>query len=419
MNHTISRAIVLAGLLLLPATASAQKKLPPGPADNAYMTYDNPKDWLIEGRFIIYPNAGTNATSIGGQGYQSLQVAIPFVRATANAWSDPNDKEFPAVWGVGAGTMRIRAATVPGSLAPYVILTATEPVQTESLQFAIDNVLVTCETEFNQKAAWNLPWPERFPPDATPWLTRDPVFDKDSETGGDLVAKLLNEWTGGNDPRQIPPVQLAKFLTGKVLEHVRTNVNNTRPPLAAPPVLRVNGSRPQLTYTYQNRDVVVMRGMFGGMMVKNAADIVTDRVGSEHDMTNLLTAMLRRVGIPARTVIGIDNEETSINNRIKSWVEFALVAPDVGGVIWVPVDVEELKGSGRTSRNWEQEWKHFGTSDVLRNTMPVAFHFHPPANYQSYVLPALYGIQNDGPLPEIGLQAVSYNVSSVPNRGGR
>lgn len=417
MNLVTTPIFALAGLLLFPATASAQKKLAPGPADNAYMTYDNAKDWLIQGRFVIYPDARGDATSLGGQGFQRLQVAIPFVRSTGNAWSDQNDKEFPAVWAVGAGRMQVRAATVPGSLAPYAILTAAEPVLTESLQFAIDNVLITCETEFNQKAAWDLPWPEQFPSDATPWLTRDPVFDKDSETDGDLVAELLNKWTGGNDPRQIPPVQLAKFLTGKVLEHVRTNVNNTRPPLAAPPVLRVGTARPQLTY--QDRDVVTMRGMFGGMLVKNAANVVTDRVGSEHDMTNLLTAMLRRVGIPARTVIGIDKEETGLNDRIKSWVEFAMVAPDVEGVIWVPVDVEELKGSGRNARNWEQEWKHFGTSDVLRDTMPIAFHFHPPANYQSYVLPALFGIQNDGPLPAIGLQAVSYEVNSVPNRGGQ
>jgi hypothetical protein len=416
MSHTITSALALAGLMLFSSDADAQKKLAPGPSDNAYMTYKNPKDWLIEGRYLIFPDIRVNALTINGPPYAALQVAIPFVRSTGHAWSDPTDTEFPAVWAAGGGMMTVRAATVPGSQAPYAILTAAEMIETESLQFSIDNVLITSETEFNQKAAWDLPWPERFPPEAASWLTRDPVFDTDSEADGDLVAKLLNEWTGGNDPRQIPPVQLAKFLTGKVLEHVRTNVNNARPPLATPPVSRLGLNRPRLTY--QGRTAAVTRGMVGGLMVKNAADIVTDPVGSEHDLTNLLTAMLRRVGIPARTVIGVDKRETGINNRYKSWVEFAMVAPDVDRVIWVPVDVVELKGSGRNSRNWQQEWEHFGTSDELRETVPVAFHFHPPANYRSYVLPSLYGIRHDTELPAIGLQAFSYDINSVPNRGG-
>lgn len=417
MNLPIAPALTLVGLMLFPTEASAQKKLAPSPGDTPYMTYSDPKEWLVEGRYIIFPDKRVNARSIGGTGFEALQMAIPFVTSSAHAWKDPADDEFPAVWAAGAGTMTVRAATVPGSLAPYAILTAAAPIaETDSIQFSIDNILITCETEFDQKAAWDLPWPERFPSDATPWLTRDPVYDRDSETDGDLVDKLLKQWTGGNDPRQIPPVQLAKFLTGKVLEHVRTNVNNAKPPLAAPPVVRLGLNRPRLTY--QGRTVAVTRGMVGGMMVKNAADIVTDRVGSDHDLTNLLTAMLRRVGIPARTVIGVDKRETGINNRYKSWVEFAIIAPDVDRVIWVPVDVMDLKGSGRNSRNWQQEWNGFGTTDELRDTVPVAFHFHPPANYRSYVLPALFGIQHDTELPAIGLQAFSYDVNSVPNRGG-
>lgn len=417
MTLTIPPALALVGLMLFPTGAAAQKKLPPGPGDNPYMTYSDPKDWLVEGRYIIFPDKRVNAVSIGGEGFEAFQLAIPFVEASAHAWSDPDGKEFPAVWAAGAGVMTVRAATVPGSLAPYAILTAAEPIlATETIQFSIDNVLITCETEFDQKAAWDLPWPAQFPSDATPWLTRDPVYDRDSEEGGDLVAKLLNEWTGDNDPRQLPPVQLAKFLTAKVLEHVRTNVNNAKPPLAVPTGIRLGLNRPNLTYN--GRTVVVTRGMAGGLLVKNAADIVIDPVGSEHDLTNLLTAMLRRVGIPARTVIGVDKRETGINNRYKSWVEFAMIAPDVDRVIWIPVDVMDLKGSGRNSRNWQQDWDGFGTTDELRETVPIAFHFHPPANYRSYVLPALFGIQHDTELPAIGLQAFTYDVNSVPNRGG-
>ena len=103
----------------------------------------------------------------------------------------------------------------------------------------------------------------------------------------------------------------------------------------------------------------------------------------------------------------------------RCWLEFALAPPDVSGVLWIPVDLWELRKDGRTSRNYKQEWKHFGTSDLLRHTIPVAFYFHPPANYRSYNVPALFGIRHDNELPSFGTQAISFDVNSLPNRGGR
>jgi hypothetical protein len=86
-------------------------------------------------------------------------------------------------------------------------------------------------------------------------------------------------------------------------------------------------------------------------------------------------------------------------------------------VIWVPVDVRELKGSGRSSRNWQQNWKNFGSCDLLRNVVPVAHHFHPPANFHSYVFSALYGIRFDRSLEEPGTQGALFEVNSLPSGG--
>lgn len=413
---------LIALFCLLAPAALAQPK----PREsNRYMTYKNEKAWVVSSRYFIYPDGRRvrevrpGTVAFQGGPYERLEFVAPIVFSSANAWNDPENKDFP-FWEVrfspgNTAGFASRATRVPGTDAWYLLLQADAPIVTEQLQIRVDNLLYCAETEFDERAAWDLPWPAQWPAETRSWLERDPTFDLPASDGSDAVQALLDNWTGGNDPRQVPPVQLAKFLTGHVLDHVRSNSTNSETPIGRPAAVLRDG-RGTRTVTLPD-EVLSFTGMIGGFRVQNAAEVARNRVGSEHDLANLLAAVLRRAGIPTRLVIGVDKENSSLHRRVKSWVEFAVVAPDVSGVIWVPVDVRELKGSGRSSRNWQQNWKNFGTCDLLRNVVPVAHHFHPPANFHTYAFPALFGIRFDRSLEEPGTQGALFEVNSLPSGG--
>jgi len=415
---------VLAALVLPVMIAAAQ---PEPPADNRYMKFKREKAWMVTSRYFVFPNGRpiegepTNALVFQGGPFENLEIAVPVVFETANARSDPDNDQFPfwelrfsSVTGASAVAQRTR---VPGTQAWYMLIRADRAIATNQFQITGEHLMYCYETEFDERAAWDLPWPGDWPAEAAAWLTRDPSYDLPAADGSDPVQALIDQWTAGNDPKQIPPLQLAKLMTGHALDHVRSNGTNSERPFGRPRNIIRDGRGSQTRVAGAREVALNLNGLMGGFRVQNAADIAVNRVGSQHDLSVMLAAVLRRVGIPARIVIGADKNESSMHNSAKSWVEFALVAPDVAGVIWVPVDVRELKGSGRGARTWQQNWKHFGTSDLLRDVVPIAHHFHPPANFQSFNFPALYGIRFNSTLRHAGAHGALFEVNSLPSGG--
>ncbi len=420
------QALALAGLLsALQPTGPAQRTPARAPEtalqDNRYMTYSDPREWIVSMRAHVFPDSRTTSyNTFPGWTYSDFALVMPYAPTSSVSWETKSDEpRVIASLGLNwepANTGQIPTRTVPGTGAPYAWL-STPGVVVFSTAGAFIESRVTCvETEFDEKAAWDVPWADE--PGLQAWLALDPVFDTVADDAPDQVQLLIDEWTGGNDPKQIPPVQLAKYLTACVLERTRTTGSNRQSPLGAggfviplaevdDPAARVRG---YVAYTPRNN--------IGGFNVQNASVTARTRQGSEHDLSNLLTAVFRRAGLPARTVIGVDDEENG-DDQVKSWVEFAIVPPDLGRPLWIPVDVWELESDGRSTRNWQQPWKHFGTTDELQTVPPVAYYFHPPANFRSYHLPALFGIRSDADLPDYGSQAVNFEVNRVPNRGGR
>lgn len=430
MRH---HAPALAACILIAAAAPAPVLAQSGgrdkPADNAlesnrYMRYDNPKSWTVRSSYYVYPAAGRVLEAneyLPSVAFDDFEIVAPFVASTGSAWQSSSE---PVTVAIGFDSLpgeprppQVRRAR--GTEAPYAAVGYDREIAFSYLWLEVNSQLTSAETEFDEQAAWELPWPDEWPADVTAWLKRDPLFDIENDRPGDEVRALVESWTNHADPHSLPPVQLAKYLTGKVLEHVRTNKPLVIEPVSAPVRVVTAGSEPGLSgkQTILSTSSSGLSTAFGGFNVHNASAVAFEGEGSEHDLSNLLTAVLRRVGLPARTVIGVNKYEDGAD-RVKSWVEFALVAPGVEGVIWVPIDIWELEGDGRTSRNYEQEWEHFGTSELLRNTAPIAFYFHPPADYRSWNAPALFGIRADSPLPDFAVQAVHFDINSTPNRAG-
>lgn len=421
-------ALLAALAALTPATLAAD------PVSNAYMKYEDPKDWTVGYQVMLYPDTrAVRSRDDNGWTYSSFQIVAPIVNSCAFSWADTAEGHQPYVefgWEGANTTLEApRTLNVKGTTAPYFAVESATPFQFKRLYLVVKVPMTSYETTFDETAAWNLPWPAAYPGDAGAWLAHDPVYDVDDENAGDEVQALLDRWTGGNDPKKIPPVQLAKYLTASLLEAVRVVGPPAESPVSSPidnrdlfdvrrdnNIYRIRTS--ENVTEHSMRSAPSLRGALGGLKVQNAAVTARLGTGSEHDLCNLLTAVLRRAGMPARTVIGVDKNENGLD-KVKSWVEFAIVAPDVKDPIWVPIDLWELDGSGRNTRTWQQPWKNFGTSDLLRDVAPLAYHFHPPANYRSYSLPALFGVRADTALPDFGTQGVVFNIESTPKRGGQ
>jgi len=417
----ILHSLIATAFLSLP-TAGTEASAPPTAeplSPNQYMEYSDPKNWLVEMTARVFPDGRLPGHhKFPGWTYSDFALILPYTQSTSTSWMTQTNEETVVagllINGIVANTEDIPTRTVPGTAATYASLELDAPVTFISAVGYIQSRITCVETEFNEKAAWDVPWPTGATPLAA-WLAPDPTYDVITPGQPDHVQLLVDKWTDGNDPKQIPPVQLAKYLTANVLEHTRTTGSNTQSPLGG------SGYRVPTTNSDQQdvpRSAIIVINSRGGFNVQNASETARTKKGSEHDLANLLTAVFRRAGLPARTVIGVDNDERG-DDLIKSWVEFAIFPADMKRPLWIPVDVWELEDDGRSTRNWKQPWKHFGTSDLLREVPPIAYYFHPPANYRSYHLPGLFGIRSDTELPDFGTQSIHFEVNGAPNRGGQ
>lgn len=420
------RAACIVALSLASPLASAEPPKADPLESNAVMTYDDPKDWIVSVRVFVFPDARFVGTGrFGGWTYTNFSMVLPYVTATGHGWLTDEPGEEPVLAalslnGQPANMASIPTLTVPGTEAHYASVSVPGTIVFNAAEALISTRMTCVDTKFDQDAAWQVAWPSDEAAQAlAPWLTRDPVYDLKLADGTDPVVEFVEKATDGNDPKKLPPAKLAKYMTACVLEHMRTTGSNRRSPMGTTSGgLRWAIDNINNTSGRPNASVVSHQNLFGGFVVSNAGDALIAEQGSEHDLVNVLTAVLRQAGLPARSVIGIDNNQTG-DDEAKSWVEFALVVPGEERPVWVPIDLWELESDGRTTVNWEQTWKHFGTSDLLRDVVPVAHYFHPPADYRTYQLPAMFGIRSVGELPQYGSQALDFEVNSAPNRGGK
>ena len=125
----------------------------------------------------------------------------------------------------------------------------------------------------------------------------------------------------------------------------------------------------------------VLRGL---EMVGARATVANGR-GGPHDLLCVCIATLRAAGIPARPVIGME-ENRHKRNTFVSWGEFYL--PSVG---WVPFDPYEMRGKAIGNLDVRQPWPEFGTMKDLNERIPLAYHFMPARTVESPGYPAVWG----------------------------
>jgi hypothetical protein len=201
----------------------------------------------------------------------------------------------------------------------------------------------------------------------------------------------------------VKPYVLAKYLASEVLERYE--------------------------YRAQRVDIAGRggRGVFRGpvsegFLVRGAAAAFRAGGGSPYDLCNLLCAVYRAAGLPARVVVGLDQRSASEPSLpdVISWVEFYLAHPGTGSGEWIPVDIVRQREFGSRTPPLEQKWEHFGKNNEGEFYCPVSFHWHPPTAVVNQGPAALWGwtvATRDGELPDAA-QQIDITAFATPLRGG-
>lgn len=405
-------AMLVAACLSAPASAQSSADVLPLPQDNRFITLDDPNVWTTRVQITLTYYSDTQHVDeepsfyIEKWSYDELSIIFPIIERTASSARTMDETR---------GELFLDSRSVDNeptiigpyqSQALYARWDAGPGRGTQALRLLQEQDLVCYETVYHEAEARTLAWP------TTPWpIEADSTFQPQQFVSNvrislDMdtpVTRLALRWTEGQDPKSVPPAVLAKYLAGRVQEHVRT---------VLPP-----------STTDRDADVQTRRAVssaLSGLFVQAADVTATSEEGTLHDMTVLLAAVYRAVGIPARIVIGYDENERSRFKRIRSWVEFALfdegdpadTRDDV--LAWIPVDIGRLRERSNRAYPLDQPWKFFGTHDEMDDIVPLGLHFHPPTPVRAY-RPALYGWSLSPETPVRVNQYIVVDVSRTPN----
>jgi hypothetical protein len=265
-------------------------------------------------------------------------------------------------------------------------------------------------TIFDEKAAMEVNWPTMaWPTEVATCLLPQLYVEAGVDEHGQVrmyedkavkqAMKEIFEDKGMKDLTRVPPVRVAKMITEKVWGSVQMS----------------------------GEGLLFMRtGEFSGMDLQSPSHTLELGKGSEHDVTVLMCALLRKAGLPTRTVIGFDintKEERFLergnkNNKLRSWVEFALYDEAKNTLNWVPIDVAKMRKVSSRPIPIDRNWQYFGTHDELDKMPVMALHFHPPTDVVAYGAPAFWGWFVTPKPADNAEQALRFMATTSSTRGG-
>ncbi len=286
-------------------------------------------------------------------------------------------------------------------------------------------------TEFNERAAVAVGWPSTWPKEAAQWLAPQLYIETnfDPQTRAVLTykddailaaLKLAADRANISDFRRVPLVIAAKAITSYVWGHVQISA-------ASPSRKQPFGELPPFRLS---NDQAFVANDFGGVLLQSPADILLNAQGTEYDAVVLLTAMLKKAGIPAHPVIGYNSGGSDTGSRrnsfgtrsgregrgLRAWVEFALYDEANNTINWIPIDIGKLNKTSSRPIAIDKPWRYFGTNDELNNVFPFAFHFFPPTDVVSYGAPAFWGWFVTPSAPQEAGQAVMFSAAAASKR---
>jgi hypothetical protein len=266
------------------------------------------------------------------------------------------------------------------------------------------------DTVFDEKASYEVKWPSVYPPDVAKLLQPQLYVELGLDAAGSIrpyddkvLSETLAAWMEEAKVKDIktqPPSYIAKLIAGKVWS-----------------LVQISGD-----------GLTMMRtGELSGMEIKPPSQTLMDKRGSEQDVTALMAAMYRKAGLPTRTVIGFDVtakdakflQKSNKNNRLRSWVEFALYDEPKNTINWVPVDMARMRKTTNRPPAMDRPWNYFGTHDELSAVTPFALQFHPPTDVVAYGSPGFWGWFVTPAPAKNATQALKFVATLSSTRGGQ
>lgn len=389
-------------------TALAQRGQADLLPDDKILSQSNPQQWTLTTTVNIRAYQAYNSRSMPAtERFEFKRAAVVYPMIAGTASSETNTETATGSIDIDD---RDAVAEPDAMLEGYpsgTTLARWDLTNIDAREMTLEVVLPVkaFRTEINEKLASEVDWPSgQWPEIAASSLEPQLYIDYGPDGAYDMrpIEELVNEWTGGN-PRGAKPYLAAKWLLGRVVEHVQPSgpgFNNDR------------------------------GGSIEGLDVQGAAATAVNKRGSAIDMALLLTAVYREAGIPARLVVGYDAGSDKEQQRflktsranapeIRAWVEFALFDEAAGTLTWIPADPHAMrKSSSRIRPNFmEREQKYFGNHDELDGVIPFAFQLHPPTTVRSYGSPAFWGwAVLDNP-PNYSEQSISFRAARTAQRG--
>jgi len=267
--------------------------------------------------------------------------------------------------------------SLDAKLARFVI----KEFKGKQVDIRMEEYITAYDAKVDEKRAMRIKWPDGWESEIASALQPQAYIESSNETFARAVKKMV-----GDDPKRVPPYLLAKVIARATVEHFQVSGDSI------------------------SRD---RHANIDGFNVKGAEHALTTARGTWFDAVCLYVGLCRAAGLPARPVIGLDNEK---RGEVTAWGEFFL--PTAG---WVSVDLRELFASPGMMRQFDRHWKGFGTNDELNELVPIAHHFHPPVSVFGGGIqsrPMLWGWL---PRPEHtpNNQRLRLILSDAPQRGGR
>ncbi len=223
----------------------------------------------------------------------------------------------------------------------------------QSLRWQLGYGVQVYSSKIDETKAAQIPWPRTWPEEVQDGLQPQLFIESDEPIFAETVERVSQ-----GKLRLVPPYIAAKEL-------VRYCTNE----------LQVSGDG------LARREFRLLEGL----EVDGALQSARRGGGSPLDLVCVCVALLRAANIPARPVIGIEENARGLTT-FASWAEFYL--PEAG---WIPFDPNELRGKGIRSKDVREPWSEFGTMKNLNRRVPLAFHYMPPATVQTPRYPAVWG----------------------------
>ncbi len=372
----IQKIISIGAVILLFSTASAYIE----PTDNDVIHWLEPKEYLVQ--VELHVEAYQDQYKAENQFTMNLtNTPLVFPVVSEGGYSELDEDRLNPRLMLDDHRAPTEFKIVPiGASGSALARFTIKKFQGKQIDIRLDEYITCYDAKVDEAKAMKIKWPEQWDPKVQEALQQQKYIESTSETIVRVQKKLV-----GDNAKKIPPYLLAKVLargTVKLLQVSGTSISRDR------------------------------RGKIDGLNVQGAEHAVTTRRGTLFDSVCLFVALCRASGLPARPVIGLDNED---NARVVAWAEFYL--PDKG---WIAVDIRELIAGPGMMRKLDRPWRGFGSNEDLNELVPIANYFHPPASVVGGGLkgkPMLWGWR---PTPEHtpNNQRLRFTLQDAPQRGG-